>query len=71
MVSGSAVNEGGSGNGGGKHSHIDFDVEDDEQDEEELRRQFYDKFQQQNGIEATNNGMEEEYEYEEETDPVE
>ena len=29
---------------GGKHSNIDFDVDENEEDEEEIRKQFYDKF---------------------------
>jgi hypothetical protein len=42
-------------------------VDDDEEGEEEIRKQFYDKFNQQNGIKQGAGGeYDEEYEYEEE-----
>ena len=51
----------------GKLTHIDFNVDDDEEGEEEIRKQFYDKFNQQNGIKQGAGGeYDEEYEYEEE-----
>ena len=46
-----------------KNTHIDFNVEEDEEDQEEIRKQFLAKFNQQNGLSNTYN---EEYEYEEE-----
>jgi hypothetical protein len=42
-------------------------VDDDEEGEEEIRKQFYNKFNQQNGIKKGEYDEEEEYEYEEET----
>ena len=49
----------------GKLTHIDFNVDEDEEGEEEIRKQFYDKFNQQNGIKQ-GEYEDEEYEYEEE-----
>ena len=55
----------------GKHTHIDFNVDEDEEGDEEIRKQFYDKFNQQNGLLKQADSQqqhydEEEYEYEEE-----